>query len=159
PLVAPVVLTDPEPPATGGHKKLSGKVVELSATCPLKDIVVVVEARKAVDTPWAVVGSATTDNSGNFTMPYPYGDFVAAHAYTSLTPNPPVDIPVNTDASHLSTRETIADDFLYLLLKDVICENDDHEHDDDCGCQDADKANRLPSQADLIQSDSYTQDV
>jgi len=159
PLVAPVVLTDPEPPSTGGHKKLSGKVVELSATCPLKDIIIVVEAQKAADAPWSVVGTATTDNSGNFSMPYPYGNYTAARAYTSLTPDSPVDIPVNTDAAHLSTLETIADDFLYLLLKDVTCEDDDHEHDDDCACQDADKANRLPSQADLIQSDSYTQDV
>ena len=46
-----------------------------------------------------VVGSATTDNSGNFSMPYPYGDYVAARAIISLTPDSPVDIPVYTDAA------------------------------------------------------------
>ena len=34
PLVTPVVLGDPEPKSTGGHKKLSGKVVELSGNAP-----------------------------------------------------------------------------------------------------------------------------
>jgi hypothetical protein len=159
PLVAPVVLGEPEPPSTGGHKKLSGKVLELSATCPLKDIVVVVEAQKAADAPQTVVGSATTDSSANFSMPYPYGDYVSARAYTSLTPESPVEIPVSTDPAHLGTHETIADDFLYLLLKDVTCPDDDHAQDDDCACHDAEAANRLPSQADLIQSDSYTQDI
>lgn len=159
PLVTPVVLGEPEPRPTGGHKKLSGKVVELSTKCDLKDVVVVVEAQKAEDAPRIVVGSATTDNSGNFSMPFPYGDYVAARVFTSLTPASPVDIPVYTDEAHVSVHETIADDFLYLLLKDVTCENDDEEEQEDCECHDLDKANRLPSQADLIQSDSYTQDI
>jgi hypothetical protein len=121
--------------------------------------VVVVEAQKEEDAPQIIVGSATTDNSGNFSMPFPYGDYVAARVFTSLTPASPVDIPVHTDEAHLSVHETIADDFLYLLLKDVSCENDDEEDQKDCKCHDVDKANRLPSQADLIQSDSYTQDI
>ena len=159
PLVTPVVLGDPEPGPTGSHKKLSGKVVELSTDCDLKDIVVVVEARKAEDGPWIVVGSATTDNSGNFSMPFPYGEYEAARVFTSLTPASPVDIPVHTDDAHVSIHETIADDFLYLLLRDVTCEKHDDEEDENCDCHDLDKANRLPSQADLIQSDSYTQDI
>src|SRR6185295_3766608 len=109
PLVTPVVLGDPEPQPTGGHKKLSGKVVELSTECDLKDIVVVVEARKAEGTPWIVVGSATTDNSGNFSMPFPYGDYVAARVFTSLTPASPVDVPIYTDDVHVSVHETIDD--------------------------------------------------
>lgn len=159
PLVTPVVLNESEPQPTGGDKKLSGKVVELSTECELKDIAVVIEARKEDEGPWIVVSSASTDNSGNFSLPYPYGDYVAARAFTSLTPNNPAEIQVYRDESHVAVHETIADDFLYLLLKDVTCEKDDQEREDDCACHDLDKANRLPNQGDLIVSDSYTQDI
>lgn len=160
PLTAPVVLTDPEPTPNAGHKKLSGRVVQLSSACPLKDIVIVIEAQQAATGPWLVVGSTSTDSSGNFSLPYPYGDYVAARAFTSLTPDSPVVVPVFTDAAHVSIHETIADDFLYLLLKDVTCKEEaDDAHADDCDCHGGDTANRLPSQADLIQSDSYTQDI
>ncbi len=63
-----------------------------------------------------------------------------------------------TDEVHLAGHETISDSFLFLLLRDVTCE-DDEDTESDCACHDHETANRLPSQEDLIQSDSYTQDI
>lgn len=159
PLLRPGVIGEnSEPLPTGGNKKLAGKVVEMSGTCKLKDVTVVVQAKKQDDTIWRIVGAGTTDSSGNFSIPYPYGQFVAAQALTSLTPDSPADININTDDAHLTANETIADDFLYLLLTNVICE-DSEEEEDDCACHDTKKSNRLPDQEELIKSDSYTQDI
>lgn len=159
PLSKPIVVTgDNEPKASGGNKKLTGKVVELSGVCKLKGITIVIQAKTATATIWKIVGSATTDSSGNFSLPYPYGNYVAAQALVSLMPNSPADIPVYNDVAHVAINETIADDFLYLLLKDVDCPPEE-EGEANCDCKSIKKSNRLPDQEELIKSDSYTQDI
>jgi hypothetical protein len=161
PLLKPVEITAAnEPQPIGGNKKLSGKVVELSGMCSLKALTIVVQAKKAGDTIWKIVGSATTDSSGNFSLPYPYGIYEAAQALVSLMPDNPADINVYSDAAHIAINETISDDFLYLLLKDVDCNAENEgEKEEDCDCKDIKKSNRLPDQEELIKSDSYTQDI
>ena len=52
-------------------------------------------------------------------MAYPFGIFIAAQAIVSLTPDTPADIAINNDEGHINLRETIADDFLYLLVTDA----------------------------------------
>ncbi|WP_028978323.1 papain-like cysteine protease family protein [Sporocytophaga myxococcoides] len=159
PLTKPLVITTgDEPTPSGGNKKLTGKVLEMSGLCKLKDLTIVIQAKKTGDTIWRIVGSAATDSSGNFSLPYPYGNYISAQALVSLTPNSPADINVYSDAEHVSKNETISDDFLYLLLQDANCETNEEEKDD-CACHDVKKSNRLPGQEDLIQSDSYTQDI
>ena len=142
---------------SGSNKKLSGKIVEMSGICNINGVIVVIQAKKVDDTIWKIVGSSTTDASGNFSLPYPFGNFIAAQALVSLTPDSPADLTTNTDADHVSMNETIADDFLYLLVKDANCTP--KAESDDCNCHDPKESNRLPSQADLINSDSYTQDI
>ncbi|MBF9255160.1 N-acetylmuramoyl-L-alanine amidase [Pontibacter sp. 172403-2] len=161
PLTKPVILSgaDEPKPSSGGNKKLSGKVIEISGECELKDITVVVQAKKEGDAIWKVVGSASTDSSGNFSLPYPYGVYVAAQALVSLTPDTPADITLYTDDEHIASRETIADDFLYLLIEGADCESKGEAGEEDCQCHESKKPNRLPSQQDLIRSDSYTQDI
>ncbi|MFT3982004.1 MAG: papain-like cysteine protease family protein [Ferruginibacter sp.] len=148
-----------EPRPVAGNKKLSGKIIELSGDCNLKEATVVIQAKKEADTMWRIVGAASTDASGNFSLPYPYGNYTAAQALVSLTPNSPADIPVYSDQEHIAANETIADDFLYLLIQGADCAAHDHAEEEDCACHDEKKSNRLPSQEDLLASDSYTQDI
>lgn len=79
------------------NKKLRGKLLELSNKCSLKDVTVVIQAKKQNDTVWRIVGASQTDSFGNFSLPYPYGTYEKAQAITSLTSNSPADIPVNAD--------------------------------------------------------------
>ena len=59
-----------------------------------------------------------TDSAGNFSLPYPFGVFDEAQALVSVTPNSPAAISVTEVRNG---NETIAEDFLYLLLKDIEC--------------------------------------
>jgi GH25 family lysozyme M1 (1,4-beta-N-acetylmuramidase) len=159
PLVKPVAITtgDDTPP-TRSNKRLHGRVVELSGNCPVKGLIVVIGAKKPNGPEARIVGVATTDASGNFWLPYPYGVFAAAQALVSLTPDSPADVPVRTDAASVAAGETISDDFLYLLLKDVFCPPAQSE-DDACDCDKPKDSNRLPGQEELVASDDYTQDI
>jgi len=158
PLSKPLVVTSSGgSQSVSGNKKLQGKLVEMTGKCELKGATILVQTKKTNDSTWKVVGVATTDGSGNFSMPYPYGIYSAAQALVSLTPNSPADITILTDTQHASLNETIADDFLYLLLEDVVCEAKANE--DDCDCHEPQKSNRLPDQYQLINSDEYSQDI
>jgi len=146
------------------NKKLRGKVLCLNSEVSLKELAVVVQAKAAGDEQWRVVSATTTDATGNFTLAYPYGVFTAAQAVVSLAPKSPASIPVKLGGA---PDETIADDFLYLLISDAEIEqhekDHDHDHDDsDCGCgSGANKKSvpRLPDHEDLINSGEYSQDI
>jgi Papain-like cysteine protease AvrRpt2 len=135
-------------------KKLRGQVIELTKKCSLKDLTVVIQAKKEGDELWRVIAAANTDASGNFSMPYPYGEYTEAQALVSLTPNNPADIPIKDLGNK---NETIADDFLYLLVTNPECSESTKK--EDCDCSAPKKASRLPDQEDLINSDEYTQDI
>lgn len=139
------------------RKKLRGQVLELTKKCSLKDLTVVIQAKKEGDEFWRVVAAASTDASANFSLPYPYGEYIKAQAIVSLTPDSPADIPIKNIGIK---NETIADDFLYLLLTNPNCpECPDSSNEKDPNCDGAKKAKRLPDQSDLIDSDEYTQDI
>jgi hypothetical protein len=136
-------------------KKLRGKLIAINATVALDGAIVVIQAKAAGTDSWRVVSAGTSDASGNFTLPYPFGDFVAAQAIVSLTPNSPADI--SADPARPGGT-SISDNFLYLLIKDVVQLPAKQDGDDDCGCQ-PDKVPRLPGHDELIQSDAYSQDL
>jgi hypothetical protein len=98
-------------------KKLRGQVIKLSKKCPLKDLTVLVQARNDGDKIWRIVGAANIDSSGNFSMPYPFGIYTEAQAIVSLTPNHPADILIT---ALKDGKQTISDDFLYLLVRDGL---------------------------------------
>src|SRR5262249_5608870 len=87
--------------------------------------------------------------------PYPFGVFVEAQALVSAMANSPATVTVTPEVRN--GNETIAEDFLYLLLKDIECPQDEGEAD--CDCNGKRRPSRLPDQADLIGSDEYTQDI
>jgi hypothetical protein len=153
-VAAPIVLSTTPTSVPPGPKKLRGQVLEFSAKCPLKGLTVVIQVKdKQDDEMWRIVGAATTDASGNFSIPYPFGVFAEAQALVSAAPDSPAAVRI-TDARE--GNQTIADDFLYLLVKEMKCHDGKHEKDCDCHGK---KPSRLPDQADLIQSDEYTQDI
>lgn len=155
PLMKPVRLTPSDknvPPDI--NKKLRGQVIVYNKDCPLKDIYVIIQAKKDGSEIFNIVGSAKADNSGNFFMPYPFGRYTSAQAITSLTPNEPVSIDVDINNEN---NQTIADDFLFLLIKDANCPPKSDE--EDCDCNSPKKASRLPDHDDLIKSDEYSQDL
>lgn len=156
PLDRPFTLTSPSDKGIEDNsKKLRGQLVELSKQCPVNEVTVVIQAKKTGDEIWYIVGAATTDKSGYFFMPYPKGDYISAQALLSISPNKPIDIALKAEQK----GETMPD-FLYLLVEDQDCVSPDTAHDeDDCGCHSAKKPKRLPDQADLIESDEYTQDM
>jgi Papain-like cysteine protease AvrRpt2 len=136
------------------NKKLRGQVIELTKQCALKDLTVIVQAKKEGDEIWRVVAATNTDASGNFSLPYPYGEYTKAQAIVSLTPDSPADIPIVKSANQ---KETISDDFLYLLVTNPKCP--EIVKTEDCDCNPPKKASRLPDHSDLINSDEYTQDI
>jgi hypothetical protein len=135
-------------------KKLRGQVLEVSKQCSLKDLTIIVQTKKEGDELWRVVAATNTDASGNFSMAYPYGEYIEAQAIVSLTPDSPADIPIKAQGNR---DETIADDFLYLLVTNPECPEVGAEKD--CDCDTPKKAGRLPDHSDLINSDEYTQDI
>lgn len=155
PLMKPVKLTSSDkiaPPDV--NKKLRGQVIVYNKDCALKDISVIVKAKKDGAETFQIVGAAKTDNSGNFFMPYPFGKYTDAQAIVSLTPNNPVSVPVLANSG---TNQTIADDFLFLLVTNADCSPKNEA--ENCDCDSPKKASRLPDHDDLIKSDEYSQDL
>jgi hypothetical protein len=151
PLQRPITRTSAtKRPKSTNDKKLRGQVLELSKKCNLKDLIVVIQAKARGDKLWRIVSAGRTDSAGNFSLPYPFGVFDEAQALVSVTPNSPATVKV-TD------NETISEDFLYLLIKDIEYPQDEGEAD--CDCNGKRRPARLPDQSDLIGSDEYTQDI
>jgi hypothetical protein len=153
--LSPVILKSAQPSVNSPNagKKLRGQVLELTKKCSLKDLTIIIQTQKAGDEIWRVVAASKTDASGNFSMSYPYGEYTKAQAIVSLTPNTPADIPIK----HANSNESIADDFLYLLVTNPECPELGEK--EDCDCTTPKKASRLPDHADLIGSDEYSQDI
>ncbi|KAA1243719.1 hypothetical protein [Aquimarina sp. RZ0] len=138
-----------------GIKKIRGKVLQNNNKHKLKDLTITIKAKKEIDSEAQIVAGTTTDKSGNFFMPYPYGNYTEAQIFVSLMPNRPAEIKIYPD----NNNETISDDFIFLLLDEESVIDLDKEKEDDCGCNETKKAKRLPDQADLIESDEYSQDI
>ncbi|PVH71443.1 hypothetical protein DL98DRAFT_660642 [Cadophora sp. DSE1049] len=136
---------------THGDKKLRGMVVSLSKSCTLKGTVVI-QAKVKSDDAWSTVCTGKSDKDGNFSLPYPYGQYVQARALCSLNTNG--STPVSIVSSE--NMESISQDFIYILLQ---IDTSDPGKKDDCNCNPGTVADRLPSQDDLLQSNQFTQDV
>lgn len=156
PLIRPNKLKEAEKKHLNSNKKLRGKLIAVNSTVSLKEVTVMVQAKTASDTDWHIVAAVKTDAFGNFTLPYPFGQYIAAQALVELTPNSPAPIPVHEDPDN---DECIADNFLYLMVKDVDAQPSSDHADDDCGCDAPTKVPRLPDQNDLINSNEYSQDI
>ncbi|RUL78249.1 papain-like cysteine protease family protein [Dyella choica] len=137
-------------------QKLRGKLILVHAGTSLKDAMVLVQAKKKGDTTWRIVSAGAADSAGNFTIPYPVGNYVAAQALVSLTPNSPVDIPVTPGDPD---GHSISDDFLYLLVDLPLPPPVEEEKEGTCDCRSTEIVPRLPDHNDLIHSDAFSQDV
>ncbi len=154
PLIFPATVSAPGAEAAG-NKRLRGRVVDLTQKATLKDAMVVIQAKRAGDAGWTTVASGHTDAAGNFSLPYPRGQYVAAQALVSLTPTR-VAVPVDKDRGD----NAISDDFLYLLLEGAVAPGKPHAAGgEDCGCHGGARTSRLPDHSDLISSDEYSQDL
>ncbi|UNY98052.1 DUF2272 domain-containing protein [Zhouia spongiae] len=154
---AATIEVDPQTGNPVSPKRLRGKVLQNGDKYDLNELTVIVQAKKEEDELYRIVASSTTDHSGNFSLNYPFGDYIRAQAMVSLMPNSPVDLLMNP----ADTNETISDDFIFLLLtdEDVVTTSGEGNEHDDCDCHSPKKAKRLPDQEDLINSDEYTQDI
>ena len=154
PLLRPGVLGGPNSGSNAAIKKLRGQVIQTADShANLKDLTVLIQAKKDGDTLFRIVGSAQTDQNGNFSLAYPYGAYIEAQAIVSVVPDSPTSIEIKSGGA---ADATISDDFLYLLISALPAAT---EADDDCACHSGRKVKRLPDHADLIASDEYTQDV
>ena len=151
--------TDPSGGSQGTNRPLKGQVVEITGKCLLKDRTVILQAKaRQEDLVWRVIGVATTDVTGSFTMPYPSGTYEAAQAITSLAPDSAVSVGIIPPEARQSPLQTISTDFIYLLIEGAECEQD--PADADCDCHTAgSKTPRLPDQKDLVGSDKFSQDL
>lgn len=143
-------------------KKLRGKVIQYGDRYDLNELTIVVQTKKDSEEIWKIASAGKTDKSGNFSLDYPYGTYTEAQALVSLMPNSPVTLA--TESNTDKVNETIADDFIYLLIADEDVAEDNTEDtlpdtDEHCDCDALIKAKRLPDQADLIESSEYTQDI
>jgi hypothetical protein len=152
------LVTVVDTPATEGQRlSLKGQVVDGSNQCPVKDLTVIVQTKTTSESLWKVVGVATTDITGSFMMAYPQGVFVKAQALVSLAPNEPADIVIYEDNAHVAAQQTIATDFIYLVIDGYECQ--DKIKNNDCDCTSTTKIPRLPDQSELINSDKFSQDL
>ena len=151
----PGTFTTLDVPPADPNLRLRGRVVVLHPNCAVKDVLVLVQAKATSgDTEWHVVGAATADAGGNFSLPYPYGTYVAARAVCSVAPRTPASIPIVSTTG----ARTISDDFLYLLVENTLTP-DKPCGGGDCACGDQKTPGRLPDFEDLIGSDVYSQDL
>ncbi|MBL7704312.1 MAG: hypothetical protein JNM21_02080 [Taibaiella sp.] len=155
-LLSPATVNNNNNGNNTAQKKLRGQVISTaSAKANVKDLTVLIQAKKQGDALYRIVGSAQTDNGGYFSLSYPYGQYIEAQAIISTLPDSATSILIEQNEQ---AEETIADDFLYLLINGTV--SDGHEHkEDDCSCHSTTKTHRLPDHADLINSDEYTQDI
>ena len=86
PLQVRSTFTVPDVPPNDPNLRLRGRVVVLHRNCAVKDLLVLIKAKATADGDWRVVGAATADAVGNFSLPYPYGTYVAAQASCSVAP-------------------------------------------------------------------------
>jgi hypothetical protein len=68
--------------------------VVLHRNCAVKDVLVLVKAKVTDHGDWRVVGVAAADVAGNFSIPYPYGTYVAAQVSCSVAPRDIATIPI-----------------------------------------------------------------
>jgi len=152
------ITTDSSTGKPKSTKRLRGKVLQHGTTHELNDLTIIIRANTELDENFKIVSAGQTDKSGNFSLDYPFGSYKQARAFVSLMPNDPAIVEIVN-----KPNETISDDFIYLLISDeaVVSPIEDNEGDkhDDCDCSTPNKAKRLPDQADLIDSDEYTQDI
>jgi Papain-like cysteine protease AvrRpt2 len=152
---APGTLTTPDTPPVDPNLRLRGRVVVLHPNCATRNLLVWVEANATGnDADWHVVGATTADDAGNFSVPYPYGTYVAGRVRCSAAPRTPANIAIVPAAGD----RTLSDDFLYLLVEDAPA-RDKPCVDEDCDCGDRKTSGRLPDFEDLIGSDVYSQDL
>ena len=104
-----------------------------------------------------MVGAATADAGGNFTMPYPFGTYVAAEAVCSLAPDEEADIPIVAESGDV----TISTDFLWLAIRDpqVPDKPCGGRADGACPCGIGDSPSRVPDYSQVIGNDDYSQDL
>lgn len=136
------------------EKKLRGKAVAGDEHCQVANLNIVLQGKESEDTDWKTLGVATTDNTGNFSMNHPLGDFVAARAFVATMPDSPAPVAIVNRPG-----QSIADDFIFLMIQSISDYGAKDNKTDDCDCHAPKKANRLPDQEDLISSDAYTQDI
>ncbi|KAK0742922.1 hypothetical protein B0T18DRAFT_391802 [Schizothecium vesticola] len=86
----------------------------MAKNCTLKASVIV-QAKPAADSPWKTVSTGDSDKAGNFTMPCPFGKYVAAQAICSLDPSKPTALWIANSES--VTEESVANDFIFVLLQ------------------------------------------
>ena len=150
-------LETPSTPVSDPNLRLRGRVLTLGKTCPSAKVTVLVTAKTADDDPWRVVGAATADAGGNFTMPYPFGTYVAAEAVCSLAPDEEADIPIVAESGEV----TISTDFLWLAIRDpqVPDKPCGGRADGACPCGIGDSPSRVPDYSQVIGNDDYSQDL
>lgn len=146
------------PSDTHGARRIRGQVITADPSIAVSDLTVVVQAKGESDTIWRIVSAGQTDASGYFSVPYPRGAFVEAQALVSAAPDAVVDIGIVGGGP---PRETLSDDFLYLVVDELDVSAGSHE----CTCSDGGSCScgstpqRLPDQADLVRSGDYSQDL
>lgn len=156
PLRNPAVLSTDPHGTVASETRLRGRVVQLHDTYNLDRLTVVVTAGGKAGA-MRTVAAGFTDKDGNFSLPYPHGDFARAQAAVSLRPDSPVDIAIRDRPGR-----TISDDFLYILISEdtgtapVDDEHPDHSH---CACKTTPTVPRIPDQRELVESGSYSQDL
>ncbi len=136
------------------EKKLRGKAIAGDEHCQVANLNIVLQGKESENADWKTLGVATTDNTGNFSMNYPPGDFVAARAFVATMPDSPAPVAIVNRPG-----QSIADDFIFLMIQSTSDYGAKDDKGDDCDCHAPKKANRLPDQEDLISSDAYTQDI
>lgn len=129
-------------------RRIRGQVLAMVRSQSVRGLTVVLQAKEREDSLWRIVSACETGNSGHFSLKYPKGKFIAAQALVSVSPNSTVDLDIVESGV---ADETISDSFLYLLLNSETLP-------DDTTCKSG-SVSRLPDNADLIDSDEYSQDL
>jgi hypothetical protein len=123
-------------------RKIKGKLVHTKSEIKIHNVQLFILAKVSVETKPIIVATGYTDKEGNFSLPYPNGNFVAAFLKVTISDElPPIVLKDNKFPT-----------FAYGGFETI-----DLEMIEDCSCKD--NTPRLPDEEDFALSSTYSQDI
>lgn len=135
-------------PDNARNLRLFGAVLDTTGGKGATDLILVIKARSAAESPEIAVAKTVTDSRGNFSAPYPQGAWI--EAWGELPGNPPQRVSIPLDPAGTFPRRV-------LLSVSLPAPNTDNQKA--CGCHDSEAPPRHPDAEALAESaETYSAD-
>lgn len=133
-------------------KKLKGKVVDKNGNIKIRNNQIIIYGVPILgnqNSKPSIIGVCMTDSEGNFSIPYPVGQFKSVTIVVSIKPDEIKDIILNENNEF--------PDFVWIVLETLPDKMTQNDHDD-CACKGS-VTPSLPDMEDLLENSAYSQDI